>query len=333
MLHGGDLSAACETYGGTSDGWLDLSTGINPHAYEPRRAVPPLNWTRLPDRASNDKLLSAARRAYQVPDHLGLAAAPGTQALISLLPGLMPEGEVAIAVPTYTSHKSAFVRAGHRTTELSSVYALPASAQTAVIVNPNNPDGRLVDVKSLLEIARTLGDRGGYLILDEAFADVIPGASILPHVKDEPVLVLRSFGKFFGLAGLRLGFLAGPKDVVGRAAAMLDSWAVSGPALHIGTEALNDLDWQQKIQRQVSDEMGDLTLALSEAGLGVFGGTPLYALAAARNAAGLHHALARRHIWTRVFDYAPTWIRIGLPGSHANLTRLTAALAEAMKEL
>ncbi|MTH96321.1 threonine-phosphate decarboxylase CobD [Roseibium sp. RKSG952] len=333
MLHGGDLSVACERYGGTPELWLDLSTGINPHGFTEHQPVPQSAWTSLPAHSDLDRLIGAARTAYQIPNHIGVAAAPGTQALISMLPRLLPDGEVAIAVPTYTSHQSAWERSGRTPVEVSSVYALPASARIVVIVNPNNPDGRLVDVKSLLEIARTLGKRGGFLVLDEAFAEVMPGASILPHLTDEPVLVLRSFGKFFGLAGLRLGFLAGPQDIIRQAALHLDSWAVSGPALHIGTAALSNKDWQEKMMRQLSDEMADLTLALSVAGLGVFGGTPLYALAAARNAKGLHEALARHRIWTRVFDYAPTWIRIGLPGSQANLDRLSAALAEAMKEL
>ncbi|WP_150526038.1 threonine-phosphate decarboxylase CobD [Roseibium sediminis] len=331
MKHGGDLSAAMERFGGKAEDWLDLSTGINPHAYPLPDLSSPDLWTRLPTQADLDRLLTHARHAYRVPDHLGLAAASGTQALISLLPSLLPEGDVGIAVPTYTSHKDAWIRSGRTVVELSSVYALPSNARIVVVVNPNNPDGRLVDVKSLLEIARILKERGGCLIVDEAFAEVMPGASILPHVKDEPVLVLRSFGKFFGLAGVRLGFLAGQPDLVRKASAHLDSWPVSGPALEIGAKALADDNWQVRMGRQLSDEMADLSICLSENYLTVFGGTPLFALAATRDAAGLHTALARQHIWTRIFDYAPTWIRFGLPGSRENMDRLSKALAQAFK--
>jgi len=333
MEHGGDLSVAIERFGGAPEDWLDLSTGINPYSYPLPAGLPETAWTALPAKAAQERLIAAARQAYKVPGPLGLVAAPGTQILLSLLPHLLPDGPVAIATPTYSSHKKVWTREGREPVELSSVYALPADARIVVLVNPNNPDGQLVDVKSLLEIARALTERGGFLVLDEAFADVVPGASILPHLGDENVLVLRSFGKFFGLAGLRLGFLAGPKSLTARLAAVLESWCLSGPALEIGTAALRDEAWQTAMNRQLVDEMADLTLALSQHGLGVFGGTPLYALAGLRNAKGLHEALAHRRIWTRVFDYAPTWMRLGLPGGTDNLARLSEALAEAQKEL
>ncbi|MEM5584832.1 threonine-phosphate decarboxylase CobD [Roseibium sp. AS2] len=333
MEHGGDLSEAVERFGGPADTWLDLSTGINPYAYPLPEDLPASAWTRLPAKAAEERLATAARLAYRVPDHLGLVTAPGTQVLLSLLPLVLPEGPVAIATPTYSSHKKVWVREGREPVEVSSAYALPADARIVVLVNPNNPDGRLIDVKSLLEIARALSERGGFLVLDEAFADVMPGASLLPHLGNENVLVMRSFGKFFGLAGLRLGFLAGPQEVTARLSGLLESWSLSGPALEIGVAALRDTSWQDRMNRQLVDEMADLTLTLSRHGLSVFGGTPLYALAGLRNARDMHEALARRRIWTRIFDYAPTWIRFGLPGGPANLARLSDALADAQKEL
>ncbi|GAA0770256.1 threonine-phosphate decarboxylase [Roseibium denhamense] len=333
MEHGGDLTRAIDQYGGTFDDWLDLSTGINPHTYPVPNALSRSAWTDLPGQAALDRLIAAARKAYRVPDHFGIVAGPGTQVLLSLLPETLPEGPVSLASPTYGSHKKVWTRSGRTPTELSSVYALPADAKIVLLVNPNNPDGRLVDVKSLLEMATVLTGRGGCLVLDEAFADTVPGASILPHVTDQNVLVLRSFGKFFGLAGLRLGFLAGPPALIQKTAGLLESWCLSGPAIEFGTAALRDADWQTKMNRQLADEMADLTLLLNEHHLSVFGGTPLYALAGLRKAVHLHEALARRHIWTRIFDYAPTWLRLGLPGSKANFERLSDALAEAQKEL
>jgi len=333
VKHGGDLSLAIERFGGSKDNWLDLSTGINPHAYPIPGELAAKTWTSLPSRVAEEQLVSAARRCYQVPDHLDLVAAPGTQILLSLLPLILPDGPSALATPTYPSHKAVWERSGRTPVELSSVYAQPADAKIVILVNPNNPDGQLIDVKSLLEIARTLTERGGYLVLDESFADTVPGASILPHVGEENVIVLRSFGKFYGLAGLRLGFLAGPPAITGVVSSHLESWSVSGPALEIGAKALRDTEWREATIRTLADEMADLTIALSENHLSVFGGTPLYALAGLRNAKVLHEALARRHIWTRVFDYAPTWIRLGLPGGPENLQRLSDALSEAMKEV
>ncbi|MEP1934637.1 MAG: threonine-phosphate decarboxylase CobD [Roseibium sp.] len=333
MKHGGDLSHAIERFGGAQADWLDLSTGINPHNYPVPGTFSSDTWTALPSQSALEHLIGAARLAYSLPDHLGLAAGPGTQLLISLLPNLLPYGPVALAAPTYPSHATVWTRDGRKPVELSSVYALPADAKIVILVNPNNPDGRLVDVKSLLEIARTLTERGGFLVVDEAFADVVPGGSLLPHIGDENILILRSFGKFFGLAGVRLGFLAGPPEITAAVTAMLESWCLSGPALEIGTTALKDTAWQEAMTGQLADEMADLTLTLSENMLSVFGGTTLFALAGLRNASALHDALARRHIWTRIFDYAPTWIRFGLPGSPENRERLSEALAEAQKEL
>ncbi|MEP3047353.1 MAG: threonine-phosphate decarboxylase CobD [Roseibium sp.] len=333
MKHGGDLSQAVEHFGGTHADWLDLSTGINPHSYPIPTTLSQGTWTSLPSQSAMEQLIGAARQAYSVPDGMGLVAGPGTQLLISMLPGILPDGPVVLAAPTYTSHADVWTRDGRKPVELSSIYTLPADAKIVLLVNPNNPDGRLVDVKSLLEIAGTLTERGGYLVVDEAFADVVPGASLLPHIGAENIMILRSFGKFFGLAGLRLGFLAGPTEITMKINAMLESWCLSGPSLEIGTTALKDVNWQEAMCGQLADEMADLTLTLSENMLSVFGGTPLYALAGMRNAASLHEALARRHIWTRIFDYAPTWIRFGLPGSPENRQRLADALAEARKEL
>ncbi|SDU02067.1 threonine-phosphate decarboxylase CobD [Stappia sp. ES.058] len=331
MKHGGDLGAAIARHGGLAQDWLDLSTGINPHAYPLDMAPTPAAWTRLPARAAHNRLLDVARTAYGVPDQLGLVAAPGTQALLPHLPGLLPAGDVAIVGPTYTSHADVWRRSGRKVVEITSPYFEPSpDTRVIVIVNPNNPDGRLVDPKSLRHHAETMAERGGLLIVDEAFADCVPGASVLPHLEGVAALVLRSFGKFYGLAGLRLGFAAGPREITDALAASLESWAVSGPALEIGTRALADTAWQNAMCAQLADEAADLTLLLQMRGLSVFGGTPLYVLAGTRDAAGVHEALARQKIWTRTFDYAPTWLRIGLPGGADPLARLDDALAHAL---
>ncbi|WP_417689590.1 threonine-phosphate decarboxylase CobD [Roseibium sp.] len=333
MKHGGDLTTAMHRFGGPAEDWLDLSTGINPHAYPVPEALARTSWTSLPSQEAHDRLIRTARAAYACPDHLELVVAPGTQILISQLADILPDGPVAICGPTYSSHAEAFARAGRQVEDVSSPHALPDHATIAVIVNPNNPDGRLVDVTSLKAIAASLQQRGGVLVIDEAFADAVPGSSVLPHLNASNVVVLRSFGKFFGLAGLRLGFMVATPELAAQMENRLDSWAVSGPALEIGALALADAAWQSRMVNQLADEMADLTLALGQAGLTVFGGTPLYALAACRNAHMLHEALAQQRIWTRVFDYAPTWIRLGLPPSRTDNERLIQALAAAASKL
>ena len=333
MKHGGDLAGAMVRHGGLATDWLDLSTGINPHPYTFSPDLPLAAWTRLPDPAALRRLTDAARTCYEVPSNLDVVAGSGTQSILAHLPHVMPDGDVAIVGPTYGSHGDIWRRSGRRVHDLTSPHAdLPGAVRIMVVVNPNNPDGRLVDVQSLSHQARLLAERGGLLVVDEAFADCFPGASILPHLDDAPVLVLRSFGKFFGLAGVRLGFAIGPAGVIDRVAQALESWAVSGPALEIGTAALADMAWQDKMRARLADEAADLTLMIQMQGLSVFGGTPLFVLAGVRDAARVHDVLARKHIWTRTFDYAPTWLRIGLPGSPTGLERLEAALAEAMAE-
>jgi cobalamin biosynthetic protein CobC len=333
MKHGGDLGAAMARHGGILSDWLDLSTGINPHAYPVELPGDSHVWQVLPTEGARTRLLEAARGAYGVPKELRTVAAPGTQALISLLPLVLPEGAVAIVGPTYGSHGDVWRRAGRVVREITSPHTdLDGDVRVLVIVNPNNPDGRLTDVQSLRHQAERLAARGGILVVDEAFADCMPGASLLPHLAGVPAVVLRSFGKFYGLAGLRLGFAAAPRDISDRLETLLESWAVSGPALEVGTRALSDRAWQNAMQARLADEVGDLTLVLQARGVSVFGGTPLFVLAGTRDAARLHEALARQRIWTRRFDYAPTWLRIGLPGGAEKLARLDAALEAAMAE-
>ncbi|CUA99882.1 threonine-phosphate decarboxylase CobD [Pannonibacter indicus] len=330
MKHGGDLFQAMATYGGAEEDWLDLSTGINPHAYPVPASLPASAWTRLPAHAAQESLLKAARAAYQVPAHLGLAAAPGTQVILPHLPALLPEGGVTIAGPTYSSHCDAWRAAGRNVQEVTDIFHAGAGSRIALIVSPNNPDGRWHEPEALLNLARDMQRRGGFLVVDEAFADVDPSRSLLPHLADEPVLVLRSFGKFFGLAGLRLGFLAGPQNVTDALARRLESWSVSGPALEVGTQALRDLDWQAAMRKTLGQEMAALEGVLRAAGLAIHGGTSLYVLTEHPGAARLHQALARHHIWVRAFDYAPSWLRFGLPGSPEGLARLRLALTETM---
>lgn len=330
MKHGGDLFQAMEAHGGKEEDWLDLSTGINPHAYPVPAALPRTAWTRLPSQTAVNSLLAAARKAYQVPDHLGLAAAPGTQVILPHLPALLPEGSVAIASPTYSSHADAWRAAGREVSETGNILREGPGSRIALIVSPNNPDGRWHEPETLLHLAREMQRRGGYLVVDEAFADVDPSRSLLPHLTDEPVLVLRSFGKFFGLAGLRLGFLAGPRNMTDALAQRLESWSVSGPALETGARALQDLSWQAAMRSRLAQEMAALEDVLRAAGLSIYGGTSLYVLAEHPGAARLHQALARKHIWVRAFDYAPAWLRFGLPGSQQGLVRLQQALTDIM---
>ncbi|MCA1454947.1 threonine-phosphate decarboxylase [Bradyrhizobium sp. BRP22] len=328
MKHGGDLTEAIARHGGELTDWLDLSTGINPWPWRIPHLIPDSAWTRLPSRADEQDLLVAARKAYGVPDHAAIAAASGTQTLIQWIPHLAAPGAVAIVSPTYGEHSAAWSSGGREVIQVNDLSALPERAIHAVIVNPNNPDGRMVDSGALRHVAERLDRRGGWLVVDEAFADVEPGISSVGISADLPIVVLRSFGKFYGLAGLRLGFAVGRHDIVERIAGALGPWQVSGPALHVGTAALRDQSWAAEMRAKLTRQSAKLDHVLTEAGFRLVGGTPLFRLAAHPDAPIRHAELARRHIWCRSFDWRREYLRFGL-ASDDGLDRLASALRSA----
>ncbi len=283
-------------------------------------------WQRLPSRADQDALIAAARIAYKLPAGVEIAAASGTQALIQWLPYLTGPGAVAIMSPTYSEHAAAWTSAGHEVIPHTAFDHVPDHARYAVIVNPNNPDGRQVDQAALARIGALLLKRDGWLVIDEAFADVDPALCAVALCRDLPVIILRSFGKFYGLAGLRLGFAIGPPAMIQRVAEALGPWPCSGPALAVGRAALLDQEWADRARETLKSQAGRLDAVLAAAGFTIVGGTALFRLARHRDAGLRHAALARQHIWCRSFEWADDLLRFGLPGDDAGLDRLAAAL-------
>jgi cobalamin biosynthetic protein CobC len=324
--HGGDLAFASARYGRPAGGWLDLSTGINPVPY-PAEAITAADLARLPDRAALDGLLAVARSVYGISSEVALIAVPGSETAIRLLPMTVPTSKVAIVGPTYGSHLRAWREAGRPTVEVASLAAVPADASIVVLANPNNPDGWILAPEALADGGRRLAERGGHLIVDEAFADLFPAMSIAPHLAGIPAIVLRSFGKFFGLAGLRLGFVAGPPAIIARLAGLLGDWPVSSAAIAIGSAALADRAWQETARARLRRDMARLRALLATGGVAVVGGTDLFSLVESGSAAALHAALAGRGIWTRAFADRPDRLRIGLP-AESGFERLRRALAE-----
>jgi cobalamin biosynthesis protein CobC len=331
--HGGDLTAAQAAFPDAPQPWIDLSTGINPWPY-PVPPVPAQAWARLPGKAAEDALRRAAAAAFAVPGDDMVLAAPGTQALIQLLPRLTTgantaEATVAVLSPTYAEHAAAWRAAGRQAAEVSSL--AQADADIVVVVNPNNPDGRVIDTQTLLRRADAQADLGGFLIVDEAFADMTPQASVAPHVGRPGLLVLRSFGKFFGLAGARLGFLLAEPALIRRAAAMLGPWAVSGPALTAGAAAYSDTAWIAGTRANLAAAAARLDDLLIKKGYRVVGGTSLFRLidcnnGRGRDGAALFERLARAGIWSRPFINLPACVRLGLPPDDAAFARLADAL-------
>ena len=230
--------------------WLDLSTGVNPRPWPVPADLPTDIWQRLPSRADEEALIAAARQAYAVPAGAGIVAAAGTQSLIQWLPQLASGGPVAIVEPTYNEHAPAWRVAGHEVIARADLDDLPPAIRHVVVVNPNNPDGRVMSRAALARTAALVKERGGWLVVDEAFADVEPETSVIESCADWPVVVLRSFGKFYGLAGLRLGFAVAPLQIARQIAPALGPWACSGPALTIGAAALRDREWADRAKVQ-----------------------------------------------------------------------------------
>jgi cobalamin biosynthesis protein CobC len=318
VAHGGDLSAVRRRFPTAPQPWIDLSTGINPLAY-PVAHLPTEIWSRLPTREAEQASLGAAARRYGISDPATIVAAPGTQALIQLLPRLMPTSRVAIVGPTYAEHELCWRRAGHDVAVVPDIVEA-SGADIVVVVNPDNPTGRLVSPRALRAVETAL------LVVDEAFIDFLPTEASLAGALPANTVVLRSFGKTYGLAGVRLGFAVAPARFARRLRDELGPWAVSGPALEIGRIALDDGAWLQAAAERLAADRAKLDALLVAAGFTLLGGTPLFRLADHPEARQMIDFLGRRGIHVRAFADQATWLRFGLPANEEEFRRLTAAL-------
>lgn len=296
--HGGGLDAAMAQYGGARTDWLDLSTGINPMPY-PVGDVPSYAWESLPDEAAFERLERAARRFWSVPEGAAILAAPGASALIARIPSLRLASRVVIPGPTYNEHAASFRGQGWSVED-------SGSADARVVVHPNNPDGHLWTTP-IFDQPLT--------VIDESFCDVTPDASHINSATKPGVLILKSFGKFWGLAGLRLGFAIGDPALVARLRESIGPWQISGPALTIGTRALADRHWADRTRARLAADATRLDELMTSKGVTLVGGTTLFRLYDVGDAAAWQQRLAKGHIWSRVFPYSDRWLRLGLPSA------------------
>jgi cobalamin biosynthesis protein CobC len=326
LLHGGDLGAARRQFPDAPEPLIDLSTGINPDSY-PLPQLPPELFARLPEEAALRRLASVAARAYGAASADQVVPAPGTQILLPLVAALVPPGRARVLGPTYGEHLRVARLAGHGAEEVTEIDDL-ADADLAVVVNPNNPDGRIVGKASLLALADAQARRGGLLVIDEVFMDVAPAdLSLGSEVGRGHLVVLRSFGKFFGLAGLRLGFAVASPPIAARLSASLGPWAVAGPALAIGEAALADVAWARATRQALDQGARRLDALLAGARREVIGGTSLFRLVRTPAAGELFHHLGRAGIVVRRFAEHPLWLRFGLPNGEDAWRRLRTALS------
>jgi cobalamin biosynthetic protein CobC len=327
LEHGGALNAAAARYGRPAVEWLDLSTGINPHGY-PVPLLDPECWRRLPQ---DDDGLEAVARAYY--DSQELLAVAGSQAAIQALPRLFPPGRVLMQTPSYAEHAAAWRRAGHSVQLLeagiahSDLETAAAACDYALLCHPNNPTGTRFSRARLLALAESLMQRGGVLVLDEAFIDCTPEDSLAAASGRPGLIVLRSLGKFFGLAGARVGFVLAEAHLLAALREVLGPWPLAGPARTVARAALSDHAWQAAMRRHLLQEGERLAALLREHHPGLPQGTPLFQWLPQAQAAALHENLARRGILVRLYANPPG-VRLGLPGDASAWARLASALEE-----
>jgi cobalamin biosynthesis protein CobC len=325
LAHGGDLDAARKLFPGAPEPFLDLSAGINPYHY-PIPQFQAEAFTRLPQPEALARLGAVAAQAYGAPSPAHVIAGPGSQILVAQTAFLLARGRASVLVPTYAEHERVVELAGHNVVEVADVAQL-ADARIAIVVNPNNPDGRIVAKETLLALAERLRRRGGLLLVDEAFMDVGPdGGSLGDEVERGNIVVIRSFGKFYGLPGVRLSFAIATPTIAARLATALGPWPVSSAALAIGAEALEDAAWRKAACKALAEAAGRLDALLVRAGLGPIGGTSLFRLVRTQDAERLFQSLGQSGILVRRFAEHPSWLRFGLPGAEPEWRRLKKAL-------
>jgi cobalamin biosynthesis protein CobC len=327
--HGGCPQQAAALYGIPLPQWMDLSTGINPRGW-PVGPIAQELFARLPE--EEDGLPEVMRRYFGATDVLAVA---GSQSAIQALPCLRPPGRVAVRVPTYSEHAMAWQKAGHTVIpldlschEVGEVGPLLDTVDVLVVVNPNNPTGTILSPDRLLRWCARLSRHGGWLVVDEAFVDADPDVSVAGHA-GENLIVLRSLGKFWGLAGARVGFVLAASELLTRLRAHLGPWHVSNPARWIAKQALADGDWIAKTRVRIHQDSDRLYRLLASHGLHSHGDCPLFRWVPTRDVASLFEAFARRGILIRALPQAGG-VRFGLPGPEDEWARLEAALGDLM---
>ncbi len=319
LEHGGDLCGAAARFRIPVEQWIDISTGISPWSW-PVPAIPPSVWRNLPQA---DEQLERAAAGYYRCSRESLLAVPGSQYALQFTPALLPRGRVAMPTRGYAEHRLAWRTAGHQIVDYHDRAVLAnlvndAAVEHAVVINPNNPTGELLPRQSLEALHRQLQENGGWLVLDEAFVDASPQESLAPLCPAPGLIVYRSIGKFFGLAGIRLGFLLAPPALCHELATRMPPWLVSQAARWIGERALADNNWQDVQRNRLGTTATQWRRALQGRVPALeFTGTALFATGAGATGycRALYLALARRAVLVRLIDDSNghSMLRFGLP--------------------
>lgn len=321
LKHGGRVLEAAQKYQIPVSEWLDLSTGINPNSY-PIPAIPDSKWQRLPE--EQDGLIAAAQDYYQCQSVLAVA---GSQAAIQSLPLIRPTGTVGVVTPAYAEHAYAWKKSRHKIITMTSneIDQHISQLDTLILINPNNPTACTFSQQQCISWLETLKQRQGWLIIDEAFIDCTPELSLSKLLPLSGLIILRSIGKFFGLAGLRAGFVLAEPSILKALNELLGPWAVSNPSRFICTHALQDTAWHQQTRLQLQQQSQRLNTLLKKHQLNSTGSTQLFQWVQTEHANYIHERLAKQAVYTRLFDQ-PSSLRFGLPANEPEWQHLESAL-------
>lgn len=313
---------AALNYGIPLERWIDLSTGINPHGWIPPR--PPDDvWRRLPE--EHDDLERAARAYYGCDSLLAVA---GSQRAIQLLPCFRPFSTVGVVFPGYSEHPHAWECHNHQVRRVAAgeIDRQLDELDVLVICNPNNPDGQKFSKSQLLGWHKKLAARKGWLVVDEAYMDASPEGSLATAVPRSGLIILRSLGKFFGLAGARVGFVLAEPQLIDRMRERLGPWTISGPSRWVATKALRDTSWQTTTRHELPLAAARLKSLLIQAGLKPVSGTLLFQYVVSEAVHQICDTLAKEGILVRHFS-EPSAVRFGLPGKEDAWRRLENCLS------
>ncbi|MGR6872271.1 threonine-phosphate decarboxylase CobD [Pseudomonas sp. HK3] len=341
-VHGGQLETYAKHYDIANNQWLDLSTGINPKGY-PQPKIPDSVFRDLPN--EDDGLQQAACKYYGSDDVLMV---PGSSWAIQCLPTVLQQYDAQITkvlLPTigYSEHERAW-RASN--VEVVFYHYAPTNAQlqdcdVCVLINPNNPSSHLLSSEVVSDMAHQLNTHSGWLMVDEAFIDTQPQNSVIQNQLDN-VIVLRSLGKFFGLAGLRVGAIIANDNLLKKCSELLPPWALNNPARFIAKQALQDNEWINQTTLTLMQQSNNLAslcentfLVKIKSALKIVKTDFFVTLIfdAKHDAFKCHHTLCEQGIYTRLLDNK-SGIRIGLPNNtDENWQRLEHAFMQVANEL
>jgi len=265
--HGGDLVWASDTFHRPIHEWVDLSTGISPWAY-PVPNVPPETWQPLP--YQQQPLLDAAAHYYQCP-YTHVLPVAGSQCAIDAIPQTLKKSCVAIPLTGYQEHAKSWEKSGHQVIHYDDPEQLQCllaqkKIHHIVIINPNNPTAEYWSMSALLALHSQLSSQQK-LIVDEAFMDLDEQHSLRSYIGRDTafdnIIVLRSVGKFFGVAGVRLGFVLSASSYLSLLQQVIPLWQVSNIALWLGEKILLDDEWQQLQCKRIYQRQQKMCVVLS----------------------------------------------------------------------